>query len=139
MWKCPICNRTFERKGQSHSCKTVSIEEHFRNKELANEIFDQLFDDISNNIGSCEITSLPCCVHLFGKYDFLAALPKRDRLEIRFGLNRELSSSRIKQSVPTSLTSYKHCLDLRATTEIDKELLNWLAEAYHLKDEAIRW
>jgi hypothetical protein len=139
MWKCPTCNRIFERKGQSHSCKKVSIEEHFRNKELAKEIFDQLFNNINNKIGRCEIIYLPCCVHLFGKYDFLAALPKKDRLEIRFGLNRELGSPRIKQTVPTSLASFKHCLDLRATPEIDKELLDWLEEAYHLKDGNLNW
>ncbi len=133
MWQCPNCNRIFQRKEQPHSCKRVSIEEHFYNKELAKDLFDKLFETVEKEIGECEIISLPCCVHLFGKYDFLAALPKKDRLEIRFALNRVLGSPRLAQAAPLSQNSYKNCIDLKTTEDIDEELISWIKESYFLK------
>lgn len=78
--------------------------------------------------------SLPCCIHLFGTYDFLAALPKKDRLEIRFTLDRKLNDPRVIHCVPVSATLFKNCLDISKTEEISGELLEWLGESYHLKD-----
>jgi len=135
MWKCPNCNRTFEKNEQPHSCKTVTLDEHFHNKELAKNIFKHLVDTINTRVGKCEIISLPCCIHLFSNYDFLAAILKKDRLEIRIGLYRTLSGPRVKQTFPLSQTSYKNCLELKSDKEIDEELIGWLEESYHLKEE----
>lgn len=133
MWTCPKCKRIFEKAKQPHTCKKVALEQHFENKDKTKELFDCLVKQISTKIGKCRIVSLPCCIHLFGNYDFLAALPKKDQLEIRFALDKKLSSSRLKQSVPISLKSFKHCIDLRNKKEIDKELMKWLDQSYHLK------
>ena len=135
MWTCPECGRIFERTKQPHSCHKVSLEQHFKNKEKAKELFDYLAEQINSKIGNCQIISISCCVHLFGKYDFLAALPKKDRLEIRFGLDRKLNSPRLKQSVPVSSKYFKNCLDIYKIEEINGGLIKWLNEAYHMKDE----
>lgn len=134
MWTCPKCDRIFEKERQVHSCRQISLEQHFKNKQKAKELFEYLIDQIKNKIGNCRIISLPCCIHLFGHYDFLAALPKKDKLEIRFSLGRKLTSPRLKQSVPLSAQNIKNCIDLNHQKEIDQELIEWLAEAYHLKD-----
>jgi len=134
MWTCPKCGRIFDKKGQVHSCNKFPLEQHFKNKEKAQEIFKHLVKEINEKIGSCKIISLPCCIHLYGNYEFLAALPKRDCLEIRFSLNRILNSPRLKQSVPVSLKYYKNCIDTTDVKDIDKELIGWLRETYHLKD-----
>ena len=110
------------------------MELHFKNKQKAKELFDLLFKTINQEIGNCQIVSLPCCLHLYGNYDFLAALPKKDKLEIRFALDRKLDSPRLKQSVPISAHAVKNCLDITTPKEIDEELISWLMEAYHLKD-----
>jgi hypothetical protein len=135
MWTCLKCGRIFKRTDQPHSCHKIILEQHFKNKEHAKKLFNFLVNLINEKIGKCKIISLPCCVHLFGHYDFLAALPKKDRLEIRFTLNRILKNSRLKQSVPISSKSFKNCIDITNENEIDGELLNWLIEAYHLKDK----
>ncbi len=135
MWICPGCGRIFEKTKQPHSCHKIPLEQHFKNKEKAKEIFDNLVSQINSKIGKCQIISLPCCIHLFGKYDFLAALPKKDRLEIRFGLERELDSPRLKISIPTSAKYFKNCIDLIEKEEVDGEIIKWLDEAYHLKDK----
>jgi hypothetical protein len=38
MWTCEKCKRGFQRVGQTHSCKSVSVEDHLKNKELAKEL-----------------------------------------------------------------------------------------------------
>jgi hypothetical protein len=133
MWTCSKCGRVFEKNKQPHSCQKVPLEQHFKNKEKAKELFDYLVEQIDGKIGKCKVISLPCCIHLFGKYDFLAALPKKDRLEIRFNLRRKLDDPRLKQSVPVSTNAIKNCIYITTVGEIDKELIGWITEAYFLK------
>jgi len=134
MWSCAKCGREFEKEKQPHSCRKVPLEQHFKNKEKAKELFEALFKLVNTEIGKSRIISLPCCVHLFGKYDFLAALPKKDKLEVRFALNRKLDSPRLKVSVAMSAQVFKNCFDITAKEEFDDEFKGWLKEAYHLKD-----
>lgn len=116
-----------------HSCRKVPVDKHFENKPVAKKLFDYLIERIEKEIGQCKIVSIPCCVHLFGTFDFLAALPKKDRLEIRFGLNRIPNSKRIKQTVPLSSKSFKICLEITNKDDMDEELMGWIEEAYNLK------
>ena len=134
MWECTNCGRIFQKTKQVHSCNKFPLEQHFKNKEKARKLFKYLFEQIDKSIGKCKIISLPCCIHLFGTYDFLAALPKKDGLEIRFSLNRVLDSPRLKQSVPVSSKYYKNCIDVKNLKEIDGELITWVSEAYRLKN-----
>jgi len=134
-WTCSTCGRIFEKANQPHSCHKVPLEQHFKNKDKAKELFDYLVKQINSKIGKCQIISIPCCVHLFGKDDFLAVLPKKDKLEIRFALDRKLDSSRLKQSVQMTAKFFKNCIDIKAREEINEELIGWLNQAYHLKDK----
>lgn len=134
-WSCPQCSRVFNKTNQVHTCRKTPLEYHFRNKEVARDLFSILVDRINTNVGGCKIISLPCCVHLFGTYEFLAALPKKDRLEVRFALDRVLRSPRLKTSTPLSHKYFKNCIDIGSKEEIDTELVVWLNEAYHLRDK----
>jgi len=133
MWTCPNCKRCFQKEKQPHSCATVSIESHFRNKKGARELFALLCKKIGKEVGPYTIISLPCCVHVCGAYDFLAVLPKRDGMEIRFALNRALDTPRLKVSVPLSSSTVKNCIDIKNAQELNDELMGWLHESYHLK------
>ena len=134
MWTCSKCGRSFGKAHQPHSCKKVPIEQHFKNKEKAKELFSFLVERVDSRVGKCKIISLPCCIHLFGKYDFLAALPKRDKLEIRFGLYRKISDPRLIQTVPVSSRAFKNCFEVRSKKDIDSKFIGWVKEAYHLID-----
>jgi len=135
MWTCPNCGRIFEKEKQPHSCKKIPIETHFKDKEQAKELFDTLVEQINTKVDHCQIISIPCCVHLFGKYDFLAALPKKDKLEIRFAYHQQIDHPRVTHCVPMSAKVFKICLDVADTEEIDGELMGWLDESYHLKEK----
>jgi len=134
MWTCPKCGRIFTKTGQPHSCKSVPLEKHFENKEKAKDLFFYLVEQINRRVGKCKTISLPCCIHLFGNYDFLAALPKKDSLEIRFALNKKVDGPRLKQFVPMSAKVFKNCFDITKKEELDNEFIGWLKQSYHLKD-----
>ncbi|MBN2015340.1 hypothetical protein JW766_00725 [Candidatus Dojkabacteria bacterium] len=133
-WTCPKCGRIFAKKNQMHSCKKFPIEKHFEGKEeIAKPLFEYLKTKITTEIGPVKVISLPCCIHLFGCYDFIAILPKKDRIEVRFAWNEKIKNKRIDNCVPMSKSTYKICLDVRSGKEIDKELMGWLKESYNLK------
>ena len=102
VWTCIKCGRIFQKKGQAHSCRKVPLEKHFEGMQKARELFDHLLAEVNQKVGRCQVVSIPCCVHLFGEYDFLAALPKKDSLEIRFALGRKLKTPKLKACVPLS-------------------------------------
>lgn len=130
-WRCPKCGRTFSRTGQPHSCSTVSLESHLPGGPQR-ALFERLLAEVNSKAGECEVLSLPCCIHLVGRYDFLAVLPRKKRLEIRFVLERELANPRVQRSARISKALYKHSVDVRTAEDVDEELLGWLREAYHL-------
>lgn len=130
MWTCPKCNRTFKREGQPHSCKSIPIEQHFNNKELAKELFDALLERVNKDIISCKILSLPCCVHLFGNRDFVATLPRKDRLELHFSSSNAIESPRIARSIQTSKNVYLNYVDITKREDIDDELMDWLRNSH---------
>ena len=134
-WTCPKCKRIFQKKNQMHSCKVFPIKKHFKNKDLAKEVYKYLFNVINKKVGKCKEISLPCCIHWFGNYDFIALLPKKDKLEVRFSLNRKVKSPRIFNDFPLFSKNYKICLYIQNKKEVDVELLKWLKESYGLKSE----
>jgi hypothetical protein len=130
MWKCPKCGRLFAKEGQSHSCAVVPVADHFKHKDAAQALFDYLLARLNQEVGQSQVISLPCCIHLFGTYDWLAILPKKDGLEIRFGLPRALKSPKLIQVVKTSTHAYKNCLKLKSEADLDGEMIGWLTEAF---------
>jgi hypothetical protein len=133
-WRCPSCSRVFRRTGQQHSCRIVSLEEHLAHEDATRPLFDELLARARSEIGAAEVVALPCCIHLSGTHDFLAVLPRKAWLEIRFSLRRELESPRIKHATRTGRSMYKHSTDIATVQDIDDELIGWLDEAYHLED-----
>jgi hypothetical protein len=98
-------------------------------------LFDALVAAIEATVGPCQLVSLPCCIHLAAADDFLAVLPRRDRLEIRFTLHRRIDEPRIAASSQTSRTAFKHSVLIAQVDDLDTELLGWLAEASGCTDD----
>jgi hypothetical protein len=113
LWRCPTCGRTFRRSGQTHSCRVVPLDEHFRDQPEARVLFDRLVAEVAATVGPCEVSPLRCCVHLSTGVDFLALLPKHDRVEVRFTLRDEVDAPRILHSTQISASAVKHSLEVR--------------------------
>jgi hypothetical protein len=112
----------------------VPIEAHLEPDGASRRLFEALLDAVNTHVGPCEVVSLPCCIHLAATDDFLAVLPKRDRLEIRFTLHRRLHSPRIQACAQTSRYAHKHRVDVSSVEDLDSELLGWLRDAYRGRD-----
>jgi hypothetical protein len=111
------------------------VDAHFARGGASRCLFDALLGAVSAHVGPCEVVSLPCCIHLAATDDFLAVLPKRDRLEVRFTLHHRLRGPRVLACAQTSRDTYKHRVDVSSVEDIDSELLGWLREAYpHVPD-----
>jgi hypothetical protein len=123
----------FQRVRQQHSCATKPLSEHFKNKPEAFNLYKKLLSVIKIKVGKYKVISIPCCIHLFGKYDFLVILPKKDGIiEIRIALDRAIKDKRIVNCVPLSSKCYKNCLNINSPADIDSKLIGWIKESYSL-------
>jgi hypothetical protein len=134
MWTCPTCKRVFNKENQPHSCKIKPLSDHFKNKEKAKELFEYLFEYINTNVGKSKVISIPCCIHLFGKYDFMAVLPKKDKIEIRFALNKKIDNRLVKEQIPVSSKLFKICLEIYSKDDLDENIIDYFKTSYYLKD-----
>jgi hypothetical protein len=135
LWKCPECHREFAKTNQQHSCKIYPLENHFKNKDYARELFDYLVKKIEKNIGLLKIESLPCCIHLVSNYTFGAVWALRDRIRIDFRISAKIKNNKntkIHKMIQISPNRYLYYLDIIKKQEIDSALLSSLREAYEL-------
>lgn len=139
LWICPKCGRIFEKKNQAHSCKVYPLRNHFKGKEaVAVPLFRKLKARIKKDIGQIKVISLPCCIHLFGKFDFAAVFPLKDKIRIHFVLDYKLKSPRIYSFSKYSVSRYKYAIYIKDESKIDKELIGWMKEAYNLRGESVK-
>jgi hypothetical protein len=80
-----------------------------------------------------KVISLPHCIHWFGTYDFIALFPQKEKLEVRFVLDKAIINPRIFISVPMSSRVYKNCIYLKSAGDINEELIAWLKASYILR------
>ena len=67
-WRCPKCGREFSKKNQFHSCVSVSIDEHFKNKPpKLKEIFDYLRENVKK-FGQIRIDAVKTAINLGGNH-----------------------------------------------------------------------
>jgi hypothetical protein len=134
LWTCPRCKRQFMKENQVHSCKHYPLDDHFKGKEeIARPLFNFLQGSVTEDIGNFKVVSLPCCIHLETSFSFVGVYALRDRIRIGFTLDHELKSPRISKFTKMSKNRYHYGIDIKNSDEIDKELLGWLSQAYHLR------
>lgn len=88
---------------------------------------------MEKQIGSFKIESLECCIHFVRTSTFAAVKILKDKIRVDFALNRGIESERFHQSVQMSAHRYLYDIDIMKETEIDKELIEWIQEAYNKK------
>jgi Domain of unknown function (DUF5655) len=128
-WKCPQCGRSFERHNQRHSCKLYPLERHFEEKAGDKMLYDKLIQAIRKEIGSFNIQSLECCIHLESSFTFAAVKIAASKIELHFGLRHKVSNKRFKKVIQLSANRYLYYVDICKADEIDAELLGWIKEA----------
>ena len=132
-WACPRCGRKFEKNNQPHSCNFCPVSKHFEGKAHAKLLYAQLKADVKQNIGPFKVESLPCCIHFVSSFTFLAVKALKGRIRVTFTLNYRLKSSRATKPLQMSRSRFLYGVDVKDESEIDKELMGWLKQAYGSK------
>ncbi|OGM08316.1 hypothetical protein A2Z67_01445 [Candidatus Woesebacteria bacterium RBG_13_36_22] len=137
LWKCAKCKREFAKVNQSHSCVSYPLENHFKGKIYAKELFTHLTDKVEKKIGQIKIESLPCCIHFVGSYTFGAVFPMKDKIRIDFRTDFPIKSKRVWKMFQMSPNRYLYYFEIKNKKDIDTELLGWIKKAYGLNKNDI--
>ena len=135
-WVCPKCKRVFQKKNQGHSCTIYPVEKHFKNKDYAKKLYNDLKKIIKNKIGNFKIESLPCCIHFVTtktNYTFMCVYALKDGIKIHFTLPTDVKNARLPHYARMSNNRYLYELGLQTREEMNPELIKWLKEAYTMK------
>lgn len=133
MWKCPKCERDFQKTNQSHSCREAyPIEKHFNGKLKAKELYDFLVSKITSEVGPFTVDSRECCIHFVKGRTFTACWPIKDKIRIDFSLDREVVIKNLYKMEKLSLNRYLYYLEIDDESKINSELLGWLKDSYNL-------
>ncbi len=134
-WKCPKCKRGFAKENQSHSCRIYPLENHFKNKEHAKELFNVLIEMMRKDVGKFIIDSPECCIHLVRNTTFAAVYALKDRIRLHFVLDYKKKINGAKEPFKMSANRYLYSLDILDKKDINKEILNIIKEAYNRDKE----
>lgn len=134
-WICPKCERKFSKKNQWHSCVSISVNEHFKNKyPILKEIFYSLQKEIEK-FGQIRIDAVKTSINIGGKSQFISIFVLKDSIKIDFIIKRRIQSPRfIRVRGPTN-NYYTYTLKLKRLTDINDELKEWLQESYNLRNK----
>ena len=130
LWICPTCGRGFANLNQTHSCSDVRLEEHFAGRDPhVIATFHALVEAAKK---SGPVTVLPEKTRIaFQVRMSYAAFTLRTRwIDGHVVLARRLESPRFRRIEFFSPRNQLHAFRLHKPSEVDAEVVRWLAEAY---------
>jgi hypothetical protein len=131
-WKCPQCGKEFRNTNQSHSCNSVDVDVHFKNKSpQVHEIYDKLIMQVKK-FGKITFNPVKTSIQLKANSTFLSIKPKRDSIEIEFQLDHEVDEFPIYKNFRISKNRVLHFAVLESTKDIKPSLIRWLKQSYKL-------
>lgn len=131
-WKCPECGKSFRNPNQEHSCARLTVEEHLRNRSGAvRMIFDRLMME-AHRFGDITVNPVKTSIKVKAGATFLSIMLKKDRVDVEFFLDREVSKPPIVKSFRVSGRRVLHCATLENFAAVNQELVGWLKESYEL-------
>jgi len=131
-WTCPDCGKSFRNRNQWHSCYTLNLEDHLRNKPI--EIRTIVYDLLSEigQFGPIELNPVKSVIQVKAGATFLSIKPKKDYVELEFQLGREIDQFPVHKTIRISGNRVLHLLYIQNHRDINDQLLNWLRSAYLL-------
>lgn len=107
--------------------------DHLNDKEkIVTEIYKKLISDLKE-FGNIKIEPKKTSIHLGNRYGFAGIYTRKDYINLEVHLNYQLTSERVSKIEQGSTNRFHHTIKLTKPSDIDKELLKWLKEAYELK------
>lgn len=129
LWRCPKCGRDFARQDQSHSCVSISVEEHFRGKQdRLRGVFRRLHNALRRT-GPVRVDAVKSAINLADRFHFAMIYVQKDGLKVEFALDRRLDDPRVIRTQDLSSNRVIHFVKVTREEEVDSQLLGWLREA----------
>jgi hypothetical protein len=130
LWTCPKCKRTFQRHGQSHSCRPFPLAQHFENKPAGKLLYQKLRHAVKQTVGPFKVESLECCIHFASTFTFAAVRIFRDKICVDFSLSRNIKNNRLTRRAPVSAHRQMYRAAVLTQEDIDAGLMEWIKEAH---------
>ena len=107
--------------------------DHLTDKEtVVKKIYDRLITEL-RKFGQLKIEPKKTSIHLGNRFGFAGVYTRQNYINLEVHLNYKLTSKRVTKVEQASANRFHHTIKLTTEKEVDKELLNWLKEAYDLK------
>ena len=129
-WICSKCGRSFRSTNQSHRCVIIKAESLFVGKNTVLwEVYQKLLTQLKN-LDGLKISPVKNAILFSVKTTFLAVKPKVNWLDIEFISQLKIDEFPIHKSIRVSKTKYANFIRIEHPSNIDKQLITWLYEAY---------
>jgi len=107
--------------------------DHLNDKEtVVRKIYDRLISELKK-FGQLKIEPKKTSIHLGNRFGFAGVYARQNSINLEVHLNYKLTSKRVTKVEQASTNRFHHTIKLTSEKDVDKELLNWLREAYELK------
>ena len=131
-WTCPDCGKTFRNRNQWHSCYTLDLEDHLRNKpEEIGRLINRLISSIES-FGPIELNPVKSTIQVKAGATFLSIKPRKDHVELEFQLSEVIEQFPIHHHIQISGKRVLHFLYLSSPEDISDQLIQWLKASYEL-------
>jgi hypothetical protein len=135
LWQCPVCQRRFANRNQSHFCGRHDLETHFERKPPE---IRALFDTVVESIKRCgPVIVLPekTRIAFQTRMSFAQVTPRTKWLDGHVVLARRLEHPRFRKIETISPRNHVHHFRLHSPTDVDAEFESWLKEAYAVGEQ----
>ena len=85
--------------------------------------------------GTLKIEPKKTSIHLGNRFGFAGVYTRKDYINLEVHLNYKLTSKRVSKVEQASANRFHHTIKLSSVKDVDKELMNWLKEAYELHSD----
>lgn len=107
--------------------------DHLDGKDpIVGKIYNRLIDEIKK-FGQLKVEPKKTSIHLVNRFGFAGVYTRQNYINLEVHLDYKLTSKRVTKVEQASANRFHHTIKLTSEKEVDKELLNWLHEAYELK------
>lgn len=130
-WICPECDRPFKHENQSHSCVKINPDSLFENKSpVVKKIYGCILYEVKKFGKEIQITAARNAIFAKAPSTFAAFKPKKNSLSIEFLLREEVNEFPVEKTFRISKNRVAHFVRVEKVEEVDRQLLNWLRQAY---------
>lgn len=135
-WTCPVCNRSFNKPNQSHSCVLVGLSFHFESKPPEIKKLYELIEKKMKGIGKFETSVTKSAILAATGKTFAAIKPRNNGVLVEFVLDREEKEFPIYKTFQISRNRVAHYVMVHEKDEVDGQLMRWLKEAFELSEKS---